>query len=164
MIFPSWPLILLLPILFQHSCIIQLSVTFTTARLCAFRVCLLTQAPSTTTMRFCSSHTCPVQESRLSKPSTECSKQDATSGCLHPMSITSFWTGCRLIGKFTCRSYSRLLGNTFCVLHQGILSWWDVFHRFVLLAEQLSPHFIDRTRMARLVVNDDCVTLQNFEV
>ena len=37
-------------------------------------------------LRFCSSRTCPV-EGRLSKPSTECSKQDALSGCLHPMSI-----------------------------------------------------------------------------
>ena len=37
-------------------------------------------------LRFCSSRTCPV-EGRLSKPSTECSKQDALHGCLHPKSI-----------------------------------------------------------------------------
>ena len=77
---------------------------------------------------------------------------------------TSFWTGCRLMGQLTCRPYSRLVGNSFCVLQQGILSRWDVFHHFVLLAEQLSPCFIDRTRMARLVVKDDCVALQNVEV
>ena len=37
-------------------------------------------------LHFCSSRTCPVQ-GRLSKPSTECSKQNALHCCINPMSI-----------------------------------------------------------------------------
>ena len=141
----------------------QICVTFTTATLCAFPVCLLTRAHFTTANCAFTSALDQFNTDFRSHRESASNRTSYLAVSIHCPS-TSFWAGYRLMGQFRCHPYSRLVGNSFRVLQQGILSWWDVFHCFVLLAEQLSLHFIDRSRMVRLVVNDEYVALQMFEV
>lgn len=102
------------------------------------------------------------QRAFLHEHLTPRSIQEAMTGCLCP--ITSFWSGCLLLGQFTCHPDPSLVDNMLQVLQQGILRWWNVFHCLVLLTEQLSPCFIDRFQIAHLVIEDDGEVLQNLEV
>ena len=135
---PPWIFIYLPPSQKQPSFLTSLysvDVTFATAKTGAISLCFFAWAPCRTVLcttafdQFTAGFWCDWQSAPHRKPGLADSIE-----CPSPSFRAGYW----LLGFFRCWPDPRLVSDSFHVLYQCSLGWWNMFHCFGLLAEQLS--------------------------